>query len=567
MAFVVLVAVTAGLGACSLGSTDRRVSRLVEDYSSSLDGGAIAPVREYPPATSYRDRAQLDEKPDSVNPPAQDLGFDPAGPDRDVSARLDSYVEPGFGGTVIDLPEAFSIAQRSAREYLTAEEEYILAAIRLLIERHRFSPRFFNDVSASVDGSFDTTNADTAIRIVNELRATQQLPYGGNVEARLIWDAAEILRENVSGQYSSATSLVLNANLPLLRGAGPVAKESLIQAERNLVYAARDFERFRRQFLVTIARDYFNLVAQQAAIANQERSLASLLQSQERTAAQVEAGRLAAFETRRFEERVLNTRNGLINARERFLLAMDRFKVRLGLPIEQEIVIVPTRLEIPEPEITPAKATELALAYRLDLQVERDQVDDARRGVSNAKNDLLPDLDLAAGLTVASNPNDTIGNFDFDFGSANYNASVTFGLPLDRRIERLSLRSAMIGAERSQRGYEQFRDNVIVDARAAVRRIDQARFALDLAERRVEINRLVLEQLKLQEADSLEITDAEDQLLQSENDRDDARRDLRISILEYLLATGMMRVERDGQFQPVPGMGEIVLEREAPVQP
>jgi len=552
------------LGACSLRATDNRLSRLVEDYSERLDGGAVAPTRDYAPAREYRDRAQLEKTPASVNPPAEALPFDPAEPDRDVQARLDSYVEPGFAGTIIDLPEAFRIAQRSAREYLTAEEEYILAAISLLIERHRFSPRFFNDLSASADGSFDTTNADTAIRIVNELRATKQLTTGGSLEARLIWDAAQTLREGVTGQYTSATSLVLDANIPLLRGAGPVARESLIQAERNLVYAARDFERFRREFLVDIARDYFNLVAQQAAIANQERSLNSLLQSQQRTAAQVEAGRLAAFETRRFEERVLNTRNGLITARERFLLSLDRFKVRLGLPVEEEIAIVPTRLEIPEPEITPAHATALAMQYRLDLQVERDRVEDARRGVSNARNDLLPDLDLAANLTVGTDPNDEIGNFDFAFDEADYSASVTFGLPLDRRIERLSLRRAMIGAERSRRTYDQFRDNVIVDARAAVRAIDEARFALDLAERRVEINRLVLEQLKLEEADSLEITDAEDQLLGSENDRDDAVRDLRIAILEYLLSTGTMRVTPGGQFQPLPGMGQIVLEREAP---
>lgn len=542
----------------------------MEERTSLLGGGAITPGREFPPARGLRDREQLDEEPPTRNPAPDELYFDPADADRDVSAKLDSYADLGYEGTVIDLPTAFRIAQQSAREYLNEEEDYILASIRLLVERHRFSPRFFNDVTASIDGSTDTTNFDTAVRIVNELRATQQLPYGGNVEARLIWNAAETLRENVSGEYSSATSLVLSADIPLLRGSGPIAKESLIQAERDLVYAARGFERFRREFLVDIAQDYFNLVALKAAIANQERSFDSLLQSQLRTQAQVDAGRLAAFETRRFENDVLRTRNGLINARERYLLALDRFKVRLGLPVEDNIIIVETDVDIPEPAISQVDAGQTALLYRLDLQTTRDRVDDARRGVANSRNQLLPDLDLAASLTARSAADDDQGSFDFDFKNTGYNASVTFGLPLDRRIERLNLRSSMISAERSERTYTLARDNVLVQARAAVRVIDQSRFALGLAERQVEINQLLIEQLKLEEASSLEITRGEEDLLEAEDNRDTAIRDLRIAILDYLLATGLMRVDRDGQFEPLPGMGEIRMrgmEPPAPPQP
>lgn len=564
LAGTLLIAVGVVSAGCSLAATDRKIDRIMERRTDLLGGGAITPGREFPPAREMRTDSQLDKKPESTNPGPDELYFDPADEDRDAAARLDSYADLGYEGTVIDLPTAFRIAQRSAREFLTAEEEYILAAIRLLVEQHRFSPRFFNDLTASIDGSTDTTNVDTAVRIVNELRATQQLPFGGNIEARLIWNAAEILRENVTGDFSTATQLVLNANVPLLRGSGPIARESLIQAERNLVYAARDFERFRREFLVTIARDYFNLVAQLSAIENQQRSLESLFQNQRRTEARVEAGRDAAFESRRFEERVLVARSRLITARERYLLTLDRFKVRLGLPIDENLIIIPTEFEIPEPEISPAMAAELAMQYRLDLQTVRDRVDDARRGLANSKNQLLPDLDLAAGLRVNTAGDDRIGNFDFDFKDTRYNASVTFGLPLDRQIERLNLRGSMISAERSRRSYEQFRDNVIVSARASVRDIDQARFSLDLAEQRVEINRLVLEQLKIEERDSIQITDAEQQLLESEDARDNAIRDLRIAILDYLLATGLMRLDREGQFLPLPGMGEVKVRGVAP---
>jgi outer membrane protein TolC len=557
---IVAIGLIVGSMGCSMSASDKRITRLLDQYADQLGPSAMAPRRDFPPADEFRSPDQLDEDPETVNPSVDDLEFEEAPGDRDAALRLDAYALDAISGTPLDLSAALRISQTSSREFLNAEEEYVLAAIRLLIERHRFGPRFFNDTRVAIDGNFDTTNNDTAITIVNELRATQQLPYGGNVEASLIWNAAELLREEVSGEYSSATELALNANIPLLRDAGPIAKESLIQAERDMVYAARAFERFRREFLVDISRDYFDLVAQLAGIANQQRTLASLLQSQERTAARVAAGREAAFQTRRFEENVLNQRNSLIRARENYILLLDRFKVRLGIPVTEDVLIVPTEIRVPEPEITTAEAARTALQFRLDLQTRRDRLDDSRRAVANSKNQLLPDLDLAGGIAVATDSADQYGDFDFDFKETDYNASVTFGLPLDREIERLNLRSSIINMERNIRGYEEFRDNVIVDARASVRAIDQARFALELAGQRVEINQLVLEQLKLEEAESLEITTAESDLLQSENDRDLAIRDLRVAVLEYLLETGQLRVTREGGFDPIPGMGPILLD-------
>ena len=47
----------------------------------------------------------------------------------------------------ISLRDALRMAQRQGREYLSAEEEYILTAINLLIEQHRWGPRLFNDTT------------------------------------------------------------------------------------------------------------------------------------------------------------------------------------------------------------------------------------------------------------------------------------------------------------------------------------------------------------------------------------------------------------------------------------
>ena len=59
----------------------------------------------------------------------------------------------------------------------------------------------------------------------------------------------------------------------MLGGSGDIAREDIISARRNVIYAARTFEQRRRELLVDVASDYINLIEQQAVIANQERSL------------------------------------------------------------------------------------------------------------------------------------------------------------------------------------------------------------------------------------------------------------------------------------------------------
>ncbi len=551
-----LIAAASLTPACSsLRDVDKKIDLLVQHRSDSLNAGARPPRVDSEEQGRWQAPGQADLHPETVNPSAYELPYPMAAEDRDVAVKLDEYAEIPADAMHVNLTTSFRIAQETSREYRNAEEDYLLAAIRLLIERHRWSPRFFDDLSANIAGDFEG-GAETALNLVNDLRVTQRLPYGGDVEARLIWRATEQLRTSVTDDYTQSSSLVLSANIPLLRDAGLIAREDLIQAERDLVYAARDFERFRREFLVDIAQDYFGLVAQLSSIENQRRSLDSRRNEFDRMQARFEAGKVSASRARRLESDVLAARSALIDRREAYLVALDRFKIRLGMPVETPVIIDPTSLELPEPEIAPAQSALLALRYRLDLQNSRDRINDARRDVANSYNQLLPDLDFDGSVNFDTDPTDRVGGLlSFDLDDARYALGLTLSLPLDREIEHLNVRSAIIGLQRQIRNYDQFRDNVILDARAQRREIDQRRLTLILAEERVESTRLELEELIIKEEEANLISDSQDDLIQAEDARDSAMRDLRNAILDYLLATGQLRVRHDGSLQPLPGMG------------
>ncbi|MCU0689157.1 MAG: TolC family protein [Phycisphaerales bacterium] len=350
---------------------------------------------------------------------------------------------------------------------------------------------------------------------------------------------------------------MLSGNLPLLRGAGMVAREDLTQAERDLVYAARRYETARRDLLVEIAREFFSLQQQQRSIANQERALELLRRLERRTGALVEAGRLAEFQRNIAASDVLRGEARLADQRERFILGLDRFKVRLGVPVGTVLTISPDVVTLPEPLIEPGAAAEAALGFRLDLQTQRDRLIDANRRVSNARDGLLPEADLVGSATFRTKPGVGEGGVVYEAGDAIYQGGVQVNWPLDRQQEALATRRAQIEAERSRRDLDALVDTVVLDARASVREIERARFSLQLQERAVQINlrRAKEQEIKADEVTAQQVVDTANALRDAENARDQARTDLSNAVLNHLRVTGQLRVTREGLLQ-LPGGSE-----------
>lgn len=560
-----MLAALAGVAALSGGcapdfrAIDAKTDQVLRERVDRLGGGAIAPDPKWSSRIDRPTGALTDKAPPSSNPDGNQLSFTVAEEKRDVAARLAAYQAAEEDPTArrMDLSGVLRQAQSGAREYLSAEEQYILAGIRLLIERHRFDIRLFHSASTTLSQNTTDGSRELALNVVNELAARKQLPFGGEVAARWIWDATDNLRNAASGGYTQASRLVLEGNVPLLRGFGDVAQESLIQSERDLVYAAREFEDFRRTFVVSIARDYFGLLQQQDAIASQKRQLENFLNLENRQREWYQAGRLPEFEVNLATNNVLNARASLANQLETYILALDRFKVRLGIPVRQPLVIIVGELNLPEPETTLDRTTDLALEYRLDLQNQRDRLDDSKRAVLNAQNALLPDLNVTGNVTFPTKGSAREGGAVYEFDDIRMAAGIRLDIPLDRQIEKLQVRQSMIALSRSQREYDRFRDELILDVRARTREIERARLNLLLAEERVKINlrRKEEQDLKPDEIDTQKQVDTANDLRDAETARDRAKADLRNAVLDYLLASGQLRVTREGEIQLLPGMG------------
>lgn len=549
-------------GCADFDSLDREAARLIE-RRQALTLGEDAPNdgRPVPASPSVVSPSDSDYRPPTTNNPSvNDLpartdptpGREP-GQEHLVDPPMPQMLAGQGEAMMMTLEEVLAYAIEHSREYRDRKEDLFLASLNLLIERHLWGPRFFNDTVATFSGTPERGDHDQVFSLLNDFRITQRLPYGGEVSVGALVDFVNLL-QNASDRTSPTqdAAITVDAVIPLLRGAGMVAREDLIQAERDLVYAARSFERFRREFFVDIAVEYFNLIARQENIENQKRQVEGLERLARRFEALARAGRSPFFEAEQATARVLFALNNLSNAEENYVAALDSFKLRIGMPMTQHLVIVPTEVVVPEPLLDTTEAVQTAYDHRLDLQTAADLIDDARRRVAVARNQLLPDLDVFAGATLGTDPTADIGGLNLSLEHSSYSGGVRFGAPLDRRIETIRYRQSLVAYDRTQRSFTLERDRVAQQVRSAIRRIRQARFTLELQERNVHLATRRLQGVLLDERGQSprEVIEAEEDLLEARNRRDAAVRDLRVSVLQFLLDTGQMRVGPQGEWLP-----------------
>src|SRR5437764_8910389 len=112
------------------------------------------------------------------------------------------------------------------------------------------------------------------------------------------------------------------------------------------------------------------------------------------------------------------------------------------MPVSQPVAVVQRELDVHVPQYRADDAVQLAQQYRLDLRTSLDQIEDAQRGVTVSKNQLLPDLTLSADAQVGNPSGAPASHLNND--TSTYSAGVQLDWPLDRLAERNAYRKSLI---------------------------------------------------------------------------------------------------------------------------
>ncbi|MEO5801949.1 MAG: TolC family protein [Verrucomicrobiota bacterium] len=480
--------------------------------------------------------------------------------DLPVAEKIEEFFgaegEAEKGAGIISMEKALEIGVKHSRTYQSRKELLYLQALELTLARHNYTPIFSGGSQAtysSTRNAVDSLTEDRSVSVRSGVGVDWLLRTGGRVAADF---STDFLRYVAGDPRAVSSSLLVGTfSQPLLRGAGyKIALENLTQAERNLLYALRDFTRFRKEFSVEIASAYYGVLQNRDAVRNSWRGFQNFKSNVEREKAFTEEGLRPQAALDQIKQAQLQTETRWINAVRSYRQSLDRYKIQLGLPVNAHVILDDLELEqlkILHPTVGVDEATKVALETRLDLYNEREQAQDATRKIKVAANSLRTKLDLVGSASVGGAGGSGFANPDFDrYG---WSAGLDLDLPLDRKAQRNSYRAALITNERAARELQLAIDNIKLQINDGWRNLDQAKrnfeiseIGVELAARRVEEQELRAE---LGRGTARDLVDAQNDLINSKNERTTALVGHTIARLNFWRDMGILMIKDNGQWE------------------
>jgi RND family efflux transporter MFP subunit len=247
-----------------------------------------------------------------------------------------------------------------SREYQTQLDNLYLTALALTLNRFEFDCHWFltNDTLWTHFGS-SATEVDT-LSTTSTFGFTRNLYAGGQLLAEFA--------NNFLITFSGVNKTVATSNLiatftqPLLRGAGRWFRlEPLTQAERNVLYAVRDFARFRKLFYVNLTTTqrggYLALLLQMQNVRYLEADLKSQEQNLRMHEALFKAESVSTIQVDQALQSYLQSRLALLQAQTTLETSLDNYKLALGLPPSLPVTLDDSLLK--PFQLTPAELEKL----------------------------------------------------------------------------------------------------------------------------------------------------------------------------------------------------------------
>lgn len=589
---------------------DRTAYRILHRHQQEALG-TDRPFTIEPPADALRRRLLLDQELPHATPASfssADIEPMPRWPDDAYLNRMgpdEPAPAPEREAIHVSLMDALQIAAANNREYQAEKEAVYLAALTLDLERDAFRHTWAGLIESlyTLDQNqtvvIDAEDGETdeqpvaGLETTSTLNLTRRFKSGMVFTALIGLDLVQLLtqeRASTRGWFGDAS-----ISIPLLRGSGRfVVTEPLTQAQRNVVYAIYEFERFKRVFAVTIASEYLQVLQQYDQSINAEQSYRRLIASTRRAARLADAGRLPEIQVDQARQDELRARNRWVTAQTAYQGRLDAFKTRLGLPTDARVELIPEELdkltelmggwfdlsteqdereqappadapiELAEPgdfgagplEFPEDESIALAFDHRLDLRVAVGRIDDAQRAVAIAADQLRADLTLLGSVSVGerrtlSSVNQP--NADPRFSYARYSALVGLDLPLERTAERNLYRISLIDFERAVRDYQELEDRIKLEVRDNLRDLLEARESLRIQAKSVSVaaRRVASTDLFLQagRAEIRDVLEAEEALLSAQNSLTSALVQYRVAELSLQRDLGVLQVDEKGLWQ------------------
>jgi len=243
--------------------------------------------------------------------------------------------EEGDTGERLSLEEIVEAGLINSREYQTEKEVLYRAALALTLERFDYAIKFtpFGN-GVDLDYTHQRTNGITENRlgIGSQLQLNKMLASGGTIIGTFANNVLLTFNGPQGFNANIGSDLIVEITQPLLQR--DMLFEDLTFAERNVVYRAREYARFRKEFFVGLSDSYYNLLSNYRSIEIDTQNYFSLSRAHDQAEAELLAGLQSRIQVEQIEQRMLDGRSRLISDFVRVEGLLDQLKIDMGLPTE-----------------------------------------------------------------------------------------------------------------------------------------------------------------------------------------------------------------------------------------
>ncbi len=239
------------------------------------------------------------------------------------------------------LPDLFELALINSRDYQRQKELLYQAALDVALQRFAYATKL-SVRGATVDTTytharFNGTTVNT-LAVPSTFSGDKALATGGTLVGRFANDV--LLTFNGPRGFAADISTELLFDITQRVFQRDILLEPLIQSERNLVYQARDFARFRKQFFLDVSDDYYNVIRNYRRIEIAAQNYFARVRTFQQAAAEVESGVSSAPNViflNQFERSALQALASLIRDCNTLEQLLDNMKITIGVPTETKI--------------------------------------------------------------------------------------------------------------------------------------------------------------------------------------------------------------------------------------
>ncbi len=325
----------------------------------------------------------------------------------------------------------------------------------------------------------------------------ETLEWGTNYSVG--WNSSRSVNNSQFNTFNPnlSSNVRFNISQPLLRNFGDVNRTGIYVAMNSYESSKEGFRGQVQQIIFQTVNAYWQLRAAIEQVSVQEETLALNEQQLARNMIQVEIGTLAPIETVQAEQSAESSRLALINAQLQMENAQDALKqlINFDSVVDDPFILdlTPTdQAESTVAAINLAQAIDVALANDPALVQQRINVRNAELQLDQARNALLPNLTVNAGMTLQGRGGDRIirgglgGDvteiqeagfstalaqiFSGDFNAWNIGLNLSF--PLHNYSAKAGAARASIGERQARTSLEQRVQQVSYAVRQQVRTVE-----------------------------------------------------------------------------------------------